>query len=78
MKVDVTARNNGISDRAKKYAETKIGRLDRFFDRIKIERINNTFYALSYQRIRFRIDLDICGIRNLLNTNNNIHLKAYL
>ncbi len=34
MKVEVSARHDGISERAKRYAEEKISKLDRFFERI--------------------------------------------
>lgn len=39
MNVEVTARSEKVSEKAKKYAEEKIGRLDRFFDRITSARI---------------------------------------
>ncbi len=34
MKVEITARNEGVSERAKEYAEKKIAKMSRFFERI--------------------------------------------
>ncbi len=34
MKVEVTSRNDGVSERAREYAEKKVSKMSRFFERI--------------------------------------------
>ncbi|HHI69049.1 MAG TPA: ribosome-associated translation inhibitor RaiA [Planctomycetes bacterium] len=39
VKVEITARNDGVSERAREYAEKKISKMSRFFERITSARV---------------------------------------